>query len=412
MTMQRSAFLCCLLSNVSLALSIDISKVQAVNKLDFQPNKHYYHTHSSGALYETPILIENVLSREECEGICGTIMQELGDEYVSIQRKVRYLEDDEIQIETEIAEDTLMNAFGYMFESHHDDAFFCFCEGLLHKYEGLEKVRKILHNARESLFVNEECQDRDLFEFFPEDIRPSDCVVIAGEGATSTLHRDPYTWTGTSLCLEGRKLWRFIAPQGACKPQANDIDSRVHEIDEALGSYRLPSVAWDDDLYLSAGWQSDLSLYVSRSDDIPSAEEFASLEEHNSEKVMELMDKIALDVDRLVPSADILHWLSIRSIDDSPTIFTCIQKPGDLLIIPSSWWHQTYALQPSVAIASQRGSMSRDAKRVIEHIFDTTGLKIDKLDLPLVIQQVLNGSYTGEPETIVNALFEVLSSHT
>lgn len=412
MTMQRSAFLCCLLSNVSLALSIDISKVQAVNKLDFQPNKHYYHTHSSGALYETPILIENVLSREECEGICGTIMQELGDEYISIQRKVRYLEDDEIQIETEIAEDTLMNAFGYMFESHHDDAFFCFCEGLLDKYEGLEKVRKILHNARESLFVNEECQDRDLFEFFPDDIRPSDCVVIAGEGATSTLHRDPYTWTGTSLCLEGRKLWRFIAPQGACKPQANDIDSRVHEIDEALGSYRLPSVAWDDDLYLSAGWQSDLSLYVSRSDDIPSAEEFASLEEHNSEKVMELMDKIALDVDRLVPSADILHWLSIRSIDDSPTIFTCIQKPGDLLVIPAFWWHQTYHLQPSVAIASQRGSMSRDAKRVIEHIFDTTGLKIDKLDLPLVIQQVLNGSYTGEPETIVNALFEVLSSHT
>ena len=151
---------------------------------------------------------------------------------------------------------------------------------------------------------------------------------------------------------------------------------------------------------------------MSRSDDSPSAEEFASLEEHNSEKVMELMDKIALDVDRLVPSADILHWLSIRSIDDSPTIFTCIQKPGDLLVIPALWWHQTYALQPSVAIASQRGSMSRDAKRVIEHIFDTTGLKIDKLDLPLVIQQVLNGSYTGEPETLVNALFEVLSSHT
>jgi len=225
------------------------------------------------------------------------------------------------------------------------------------------------------------------------------------------LHRDPFTWTGTSICLEGTKIWRFIAPPGAFKAsnnKKNQSNSGVHFVDDALESYRLPSVAWDDDVYLSSGWQSDMSLYSSRSDAVPSAEEFALLEETNPDKKNDHMNDIAVSLDQLTPTIDFPPHFD--DDENSPlTIYTVVQKPGDMLVIPAYWWHQTYALEPSVAIASQRSGSERDTKRVISHIFETIGLDKDK-ELPTVLKQLMNDTYVGTQEQISNALFEVLSS--
>jgi hypothetical protein len=80
-----------------------------------------------------------------------------------------------------------------------------------------------------------------------------------------------------------------------------------------------------------------------------------------------------------------------------------VQEQGDLLLIPSQWYHQTFAPEPSVAVASQRCG-SWEARRVVDHILalqDTTTVPIPP--------ELLQASYkvTDARET-VKSLFEYL----
>ena len=51
-----------------------------------------------------------------------------------------------------------------------------------------------------------------------------------------------------------------------------------------------------------------------------------------------------------------------------------VQQPGDLIVIPVWWWHQTYALEPRLPVASPRCGSERDIHRVIRHMLETAGL--------------------------------------
>jgi hypothetical protein len=193
-------------------------------------------------LMDRPILIEKVLSKEECERICDDLVCQAGSANIQLQRKKKG--------ETIMHDCTFEQSLDVMISSKLDDSIFCFVEGRLESNEALQPSKQILKNAKESLFEG----DDDWFEWFPPEAVPSDCVVIASHGATSTLHRDPFEWTGTSLCLEGRQIWRFLPPPPP---------------DEALRACRLESIAWGqenvegvDDLVLSAGRQSDNSFFT------------------------------------------------------------------------------------------------------------------------------------------------------
>ena len=185
-----------------------------------------------------------------------------GEEVVVQRRRRRRREEGEGggggEDATEWAAMTLGEAAGEAMDSDHWDAALAFCEGLLPPPGGggegggrgaAEDLARTLRRAMGGPFRggwgdddhdddddnDEEEEEEDWFDHFPPEARPSDAVVLAGEGATSTLHRDPFEWTGTSLCLEGSKLWRFVLPGGG----------GVEEVDGALESYRLASVAWD-----------------------------------------------------------------------------------------------------------------------------------------------------------------------
>jgi Cupin-like domain len=207
--------------------------------------------------------------------------------------------------------------------------------------------------------TNTKNRDDDWFQHFPSWAQSTDCVVLAGQGATSTLHRDPFEWTGTSICLEGTKVWRFLEP-------FNAENGGVKQMDDLLKAYRLPSTAWrDGDVALSAGWQSDYNLYKTRKQSIPSALEWQDIQ---SNRKLAAMLQVALSPEQLTPNVDI-----------PGAVWTAVQSPGDMLVIPAHWWHQTYGLEPSLAVSSQRCSNS-DARRVLEHVLDTTGVHDIDLD--------------------------------
>ncbi len=186
------------LNNPVLGLSsssVGITSVPRVDASIFDPNIHYQHQHPNGISYETPVLIENVLSRKICESACDTMIHELGGNIVDLQRKTKLIDEDgNLSIGTKILKCQLGDAFGYMMESHRNDSFFCFCEGLLDENENdsMVDLKDLFFRAKEKMFGSESYGDdddsiRDLFHYFPEDMKPTDCVVVAGEGATSTV---------------------------------------------------------------------------------------------------------------------------------------------------------------------------------------------------------------------------------
>jgi hypothetical protein len=293
-----------------------------------------------------PVLIANALSPRELEEYTDCVMSSHGSTVVDLQHQ---LVDKGV---TNLYESTLLQATdAILLASQSNSAYLAFCENLLLCDEMASGGgrRSMIHQlptkARESLFPD----DPDWFtSYFPKHYQPNDAIIMAGIGATSTLHRDPFAWLGTNLCLEGSKVWRMIHPN-----KSND---------DGLDAYRLESIAWGADekegRSLSAGWQSDKSLFRKRQHDkLPRGKDLVGLSQH--EKI-QWITQISHNLDLLAPD---------DSIPDSVTFTTMIQQEGDLLLIPADWWHQTMALEPSVAIASQRCGKF-EAPHVLKHMLD------------------------------------------
>ncbi|XP_070566756.1 bifunctional arginine demethylase and lysyl-hydroxylase JMJD6-like isoform X2 [Ptychodera flava] len=53
----------------------------------------------------------------------------------------------------------------------------------------------------------------DFFKLFPEEVRPWDAMLLWGTAhSRSSLHIDPYNWTGTNAVLKGIKRWKLYPP--------------------------------------------------------------------------------------------------------------------------------------------------------------------------------------------------------
>ncbi len=329
----------------------------------------------SSPIRNEPIIIRDIASPEHIEALADELMSLLGDEPIQMQHKVK--DDDNGETTTDIYDISLHESIDYMMDSKHDDSFFAFCEGLLPSADTC-KLHQKLTEIREAPFPHEE----NWFNYFPEKVRPTDALILAGEGATSTLHRDPFEWTGTSLCIEGVKVWRFILPTGG-----------VTNVDEALKSYRLDSIAWEDDdgaaaeenqqdpLILSAGWQSNMNLYDSIVEEFPTAIDWAILEEENYKLFQKEIISYGSDASLLRPSSEASDALKSISGNNIPFV-TATQFAGDLLLIPAHCWHQTYAPTPSIAVASQRCGVS-DGAQVVQHVLNLN----DSKPLPDLLQR-------------------------
>lgn len=253
--------------------------------------------------------------------------------------------------ETELYPSNLADFCELAFESAHDSWVLLFDELLVGAHAA---------ELRETLALRAELFEPDWFPLFPTELRPSgSCLIIGGEGARSTLHADPFEWVGTNVCLEGQKLWRFVPPS-----------DRMHAL---LKSYRLPSIAWGSQGdALSAGWQSDFDLWARRRDDVPDA--FALSEAEPSAADAQLDEMADMSSGLLEPSAALPAEVCEQTMG-------CVQRVGELVLIPPGWWHQTYYTGPSIGSAGQYlDSFCRD--RVFQHVLDwtQTGARAEDID--------------------------------
>ena len=149
------------------------------------------------------VQVHGLLKQDELEACCDELMRSAGDIAVELQRQ-NYEEHEHGA--TTIHDCTLSDSLDYiMHESNYKDSYMAFCEGLLERNDGLDNIRLLVKEAREKIFHDDNNNEDDsnwFDDYFPCHLQPSDAVVVAGAGATSTLHRDPFEWTGTSLYLK------------------------------------------------------------------------------------------------------------------------------------------------------------------------------------------------------------------
>jgi len=491
-------------------IAAPLPQIPTIPASDFDPSVQYYHTierrDGSFLAYETPVIVQGVLSEEACEKLTDDLVSECGRIEVTLQRKRRAENTPssptkskaERRRKTKKKNDgkskeksdtpgrqptastttdlylcSFLEAIDLVLgQSKHDDTLLAFCEGLLDSPLDSDEISDAqssqlslqhkMETAREELFQqrmneNSESSTSDVAgesvashpidpcwfrEYFPAEALPTDCVILAGEGATSTLHRDPLEWTGTNLCVDGTKVWRFVAPPLAVaavtgvqdEGPIDELDddennSSVSVVDGLLDAYRLDSIAWgnseDDPLTLSAGWQSDYSLFADFRDPI-SGKDLLKLEEKAGTKgKLDTMTKVASDVDRLRPDIPVgvvgaaTNKDGVSSPEECVTVWSGVQKPGDMIVIPAHWWHQTYAMEASLAIASQRCGAERDSERVFRHILETTATQESVAtesttfnkgqEDPAKILSLLR-SKASSPQETVDRLFDYLAS--
>lgn len=247
---------------------------------------------------------------------------------------------------------------GMMEESTHDNAWYFLSENLLSEDgdSAAAALASVPAALREPLILPPSLFGPDIFSLFPPRVRPKNhCLIMGGTGARSFLHADPYEWTGVNYLFEGRKLWTFIPPP----PQI------AHE---KLGLVRMKPDAWGEEV--SAGWKSDrYDLYesppqVSEDDDA----------------------KITLNL----PS-------ELSFLEKEGHIHTVVQEEGDLVVIPPSWAHQVYHLEPGLCLAWQicnRANLRMVAKHILTWAAESSSFS--SVDTTTRIKQLLDEKVMGE----------------
>ncbi|KAK2146535.1 hypothetical protein LSH36_601g00011 [Paralvinella palmiformis] len=156
----------------------------------------------------------------------------------------------------------------------------------------------------------------DFFEIFPEDVRPWNAMLLWGtKYSRSSLHMDPYNWTATSTVIRGRKRWKLYPP------------------------------GQDEYLYIMKDKRSGFPL--------------------DCYKYNSVVD--AFDPD-----------METYPMFDKAASIMFEQLPGEILFIPSGWFHQAYNDEETLAISSQL--MNKNNYRVIlEEIIKMDNIQRDKL---------------------------------
>lgn len=176
----------------------------------------------------------------------------------------------------------------------------------------IEMNPELREDLRQPVYLKE-----DFFQLLPKEIRPWNAMLLWGTAhSRSSLHIDPYNWTGTNAVLRGKKMWKLYPP------------------------------GQDDLLYVRRNQRCGFPLDCWK---------------YNSP-----MDAYNPDYKQYP------KFQQARAIS-----FT--QEAGELLIIPTGWFHQAYNRVETLAISSQVMN-SQNYKLVLEEIYKAG--EVDPRKLP------------------------------
>jgi hypothetical protein len=259
---------------------------------------------------------------------------------------------------------------------------------------------------KDTLFAQEHTTDEDTFDWFncfAQYAKVHDTLVVAGEGSTSPcLQCHPYQ--KLILGLDGSQLIRILPP---LMQQPND-EIRAW----ASPSYMESAFGFPVSNGYRANPKHDLFCYRHR--DVT-----WELEQMTKEDAAK--DKDAIPENKYCNRYDnhFQHWaedpkvfqpsFEVRGSDTDQAHHdlwhSTVILPGDMVVIPPGWWYQTYNVEPSVSLLSQRCGGSAMASAFIHHALETSGV-----DRMLRIEE--DDTHTEEEAmTIVSGLFEVLDEY-
>eukprot|EP00438_Fugacium_kawagutii_P019478 Skav235611 [mRNA] locus=scaffold358:14187:15089:+ [translate_table: standard] len=175
----------------------------------------------------------------------------------------------------------------------------------------------------------------DCFRYFPDMLRPSPlCLILGGTGSRSDLHADPLAWTGWNCLLDGLKAWRFYCHE---PPAGSVFQGTMRPFGIKSMEAELCSIG--------TSWMSLVDTFATGDTSDPFS--------------------LKADLSRFPHASSATRPLEY------------LQKPGETLIFPGHWWHQTYHLGPTLGFAGQVLN-HQNLQRVMGHVIDWCGLKVDE----------------------------------
>jgi len=153
-------------------------------------------------------------------------------------------------------------------------------------------------------------------------------LFLGGAGARSNLHVDMYNWTGTHALISGEKVWRFL-------PRAQGPESLGGVVRKPFGGGAVRDYVAEVDLFANAtpgacGTLPGVPPIADRGPDLRKHPAAAGL----MEQVVEV-----------------------------------VQRPGEVLVLPSGWWHQTFHTGPTIGVSGQFIA-TRDVPVFVKEVLD------------------------------------------
>ncbi|KAL9642242.1 hypothetical protein ABK040_007242 [Willaertia magna] len=211
------------------------------------------------------------------------------------------------------------NYFKYMKENKDENPIYIFDSKFGEKDERLLNEYEIPFYFKEDFF--ELClpkEDRPLFRW----------LVIGPARSGTQWHMDPYLTTAWNALICGRKRWLFYPMNHV----SEDLEEAIEEMkseEQAIISERLKSEKEHKMKLLKEGKLDNLN-----------------------EDEFEIKDKNK-PIPSYIPCSEPIQWLTdeyYEAINSGRRPWECVQYPGELIFVPSGWWHMVLNLDDTVAV--------------------------------------------------------------